>query len=806
MSTVVETATRGSRRNAQQAKRQFLCKHCGTPSPLEDFCCSGCAYVYRLLHEQGFDAYYRLKDKITPPADTALLPARDYSWLIAAQAEAERVAAGRTPELYLDVQGVSCAGCVWLIERLFTKQRGAGQIDVNAQTGQLRLAWVSGEFCAATFARTLQSFNYLVAPASAQRSAHPESRELVKRIGLCTAFAMNVMLFTLPTYFGMEPTAEHARLFSTLSMGFATLSLLAGGAYFLNRALRSLFTGVMNIDLPIAIGIVGAYAGSLFGWLSEVESFVYFDFVSAFILLMLVGRWAQVAAVERNQRRLLAQQPAPSSIRVWDEQGNVMERRPESLQAREMFAVAAGQTVPAEALLLSGAATFSLAWINGEAEPRTFRAGQIVPAGAINITRGDLRLQSTQPWSHSLLAQLLRPANRAKYRHRFIERVISGYLVGIIVVATLTGLGWWLRTHDALRTWSVVTAVLVVSCPCAIGLAFPLADEIATVLLRKRGVFVRTEDLWPRLSKVRQIAFDKTGTLTLETPCLASPQNILGLSGTVRSALFALVCDNPHPIGRCLHEQLLAGSNPDPMPGELEEEIGQGVVLKTATSTWKLGRPEWALGGKADASRDPTSAPDTLLTCDNVEIARFSFTEEPRADAYDEVVSLQERNFTVAILSGDRREKVAALARKLGLADTSAHGELRPCDKAAWVGANGPDTTLMLGDGANDSLAFDQALCRGTPVVHRGILEQKADFYYLGHGIAGIRVLFEVNDARRRTHAWLLGFSVTYNSLAVSLAVAGQMSPLLAAILMPISSLLTLAIVGRGMRRAGGAR
>jgi Cu2+-exporting ATPase len=192
----------------------------------------------------------------------------------------------------------------------------------------------------------------------------------------------------------------------------------------------------------------------------------------------------------------------------------------------------------------------------------------------------------------------------------------------------------------------------------------------------------------------------------------------------------------------------------------------------------------------------------TELACDGVVRARFHFAEKARLDAREEIAALAKRNFSIQILSGDRREKVDTLATELGLRPENVQSEFSPHDKAGWIEAHGATDALMLGDGANDSLAFDQALCRGTPVIHRGLLAQKADFYYLGRGIGGIRSLFEVNDARRRTHRWLLAFSISYNLLAVGLAVTNHMNPLIAAILMPGSSLLSLAIVAQGMRRA----
>jgi P-type Cu2+ transporter len=286
---------------------------------------------------------------------------------------------------------------------------------------------------------------------------------------------------------------------------------------------------------------------------------------------------------------------------------------------------------------------------------------------------------------------------------------------------------------------------------------------------------------------------------------------LAGLDTAARAALLALVRDNPHPVSQCLFENLLADPASaldigESVPaGDVRETIGLGVEL----GPWSLGRPGWrSASGEKNATEtmaDPAggmNAHDAEFARDGFVLARFRFADMARADAREELSALTRRGLEVFILSGDRGEKVNQLARELGLSSERALGELTPQAKADWLDAHGADRALMLGDGANDSLAFDRALCRGTPVIHRGVLERKADFYYLGRGIGGLRALFEVDVIRRRTQWAILIFSVVYNLLAVGLAVAGMMNPLVAAALMPINSLLTLAIVTGGMRRA----
>ena len=793
---------------APQAAPAHHCLHCGAPlagdtARESGFCCAGCAYVHRLVHEHGLDRYYKIRDALVAPVDPSVFQPRDFSWLAELQQTAEK-AVGAS-ELELDIQGISCAGCVWLIEKLFHQQTGALQIETDAQVGRLRVKWMPRQFDAPAFARTLQSFNYLVGPPG-EEPAVPESRQLVRRVGLCAAFSMNIMLFTLPVYFGMKADFAYARLFGLLSMVFATFSLLTGGIYFLNRAVRALRDGVMHIDLPIAVGITGAYLGSLYGWLSGKDDLVYFDFVGTFILLMLCGRWAQTVAVERNRHRLLSGHARPHKVRVNSRQGPV-DRTVEELAVGDIFAVRSGQVVPVESSLESTGATFGTAWINGEAEARTCSAGARVPAGAVNLGRAEIVLRAAQTWSASLLAQLLKPTRRDTYRHAFLERVVRGYLIAVFVIATFSGVAWWFATRNAARTWAVVTAVLVVSCPCAIGLAFPLSDEMATVALRKRGVFVREGDLWPRLARVRKIIFDKTGTLTLETPSLENPAALTALAPEARAALLALVTDNPHPVSQSLYESLLSdGQVTVPAPaGEFGELTGLGTTLRTTTGLWSLGRPGWR-GRPADAceplEEKSPAGHDAEFACDGVVLACFHFADAVRPGARAEIAALQERGYATYILSGDRQAKVDAMAAALGIARENAVAGSTPEEKAEWVRQIDRRDTLMLGDGANDSLAFDRALVRGTPVIHRGVLAAKSDFYYLGRRLGGLQELLKVAAVRRRTQRWLATFSIGYNLIAVALAAAGLMNPLLAAILMPASSLASLAIVGFGMRPA----
>ena len=354
---------------------------------------------------------------------------------------------------------------------------------------------------------------------------------------------------------------------------------------------------------------------------------------------------------------------------------------------------------------------------------------------------------------------------------------------------------WWIATGALLPALQVLISVLVVSCPCASGVALPLCSDLAASRLRSVGVFIRDAGIWAKLDQVRKIIFDKTGTLTPATISLRNPEELLALTGKERAALLAMVRDSAHPVSSCLREQLLADGTASSRLGQVEETIGSGLTLVHAGSTWRLGRPEWSASTLSTTPNAQALSGETVFTQDGETLARFSFGEMAREDASDEIGALQSRGYNIFILSGDRRTKVAAMGDRLAIPRDHCHGELSPEDKAACVHELDQHDTLYVGDGANDSLAFQAAWCAGTPAVDRGLLEQKADFYFLGQGLIGLRALLEMAAARRHAARSVVAFAIAYNVIAIALCLAGKMNPLLAAILMPASSLVSLAIV-----------
>ncbi len=777
-----------------------VCEHCGTAfsssDPEEKYCCKGCEFVAGMIEDAGFERFYDLKQGLaTAPVRSRPFENHDFSWIEPRAADAESRATDGAASLDCALEGISCVGCVWLVEKLFEKHPGAIRAAAHPATGRLHLEWQPGRCDLKAFCEELTQFGYVASPAAAG-SGDAEGRRLVARLGLCGAFALNAMGFTLPHYLGMPDDFEFAGLFRLIAFISATLSMLVGGSYFVDRAWRALRARSLHIDLPIALGLVLAYAGSIAGWGLGIEGLRYFDFVATFVFLMLGGRYLQTAAVEKNRRRLQRASPLPVAVTVGEKPEPL-----ESLAPGIRFVIEPGQAVPVASTVQDGEAEISLEWINCEADPVVTGPGRQVPAGAILLSRNPLTLEATESWADSLLARLA-TGSSGERASPVLQQVLRVYLVVVLVIG-IGGLAAWLAAGETATALQVMISVFVVSCPCALGVAIPLADELAASRAARHGAFVRSATLWTRLRAVRHVIFDKTGTLTLERPVLVDPQTVGALGDDAALALARLTTASLHPVGRTLLEALGARGQrllADHGRAEIEEHPGRGVSfhapnlqspisnLPRASARWTLGRAGWA-GDEADGA--------TSLCRDGRRVAGFHFRDTLRPAARDTLDLLRRRGHQLHILSGDTPEKVAALAAQLDIPPENARGGLAPAHQAAAAPPPPPGPPLSLGAGANDSLAFDAAGVTGTPVVDRSLLESKSDFYTLGSGLDFLPALFSAADARASGVRAAFAFALVYNLAAVAICLSGRMNPLLAAVLMPLSSIISVLLVAR---------
>ena len=768
------------------------CRHCLLPVPggREDgFCCSGCATVYRLIHEAGLEQYYDLRrGQGAPPAGGERAPS--HAWLEPLLPERDQ----EPVRLRLDLQGVHCAACVWLLEKTFLRRRGAVDLRVNPALGTADITWIPAQLDLRDWLREAEQFGYRFGPPG--RTAASPTRNLLVRLGVTAAAAVQVMMVSLGFYLGLAPTDGLVyTVLGWVSLALATVALMVGGSVFLRSAWLGLRRGLAHLDLPIAVGIALAYGGSVAAFLRHGPEAAYFDSVSVFIALMLAGRWLQEHVLERNRNTLLADTGIDGMMtrRVSEEGVEIINAA--SIRRGDLLHVVPGEWAPVDGRAQSDG-LLALDWITGESEAQAVNTGDAVVAGAFNGGRRVLALRADQDFSQSNLHHLLAATAEqgAGRERRWWDRVGRWYVGLVFVLAAVgfaVGLGGGL--DQALR---ITTAVLVITCPCALGLAVPLAYELTLLGLRRRGVFVRRPRFLDRALRVRKLIFDKTGTLTSGALRLTpeSAAALAGLSSKDRDVLLAMAAHSNHPVSRTLYA---AGGAPVVEPAAaLEETPGSGL-------RWWHGGADYRLGAEAFAAGDDGGSANTAFSRDEAVLARFQVEEDLKPDAAATIQDLAVAGAEVYLMSGDRRGKVAAAALRLGIPAAHCGAAMSPADKARWIGALDDQDTLMVGDGINDGPGFAAAYCSATPAVDHPAIPGKADFYFLGDGVRGVRAALASARRLRRVIRDNLIVAAAYNAVALTFCYLGLVGPLAAAVLMPVSSVAVVSLTTVRLRRGG---
>ena len=765
------------------------CIHCAQPMVNDTFapyCCRGCRAVHGILTKAGLTRYYDLRrGPGLPPAD---LESRriDHKWL--ELIEEARAGEPGVTRVELDIQGIHCAACVWLIEELFRRHGGTqtGLMSINPALGRMELR-VSNEFPLGEWVDSVESLGYLLGPA--RSSGARASDDLLMRVGICAALAANVMLFGAAMYLGLREGPIY-ELLNQLSYAAGVLAVLVGGSVFIGSAFRAVRRRVLHLDVPIALGIVLAFAGSTYSFFFADGNAAYIDTLTVFVALMLVGRWLQQRMLERNRAQLLADDGTQSLLTREIKDGVVRIVHCIAIHEGDRLLIAPGDLVPVDLCVLDRAASCSLDWIDGESRPRRFDQGQTVPAGAFNLGEHAFSGVATTDFAASSLVGLLGrdPADQGDgpLATRWWSRLSRFYVIGVVGLAAV-GIGyWWWRTGEPLFAIEVGTAVLVVTCPCAFGIAAPLAYELVLTQLRRAGVFVRVGDFLDRVRSMTRVVFDKTGTLTTGMLEVANPSALKTLSERDITLLYSIAARSAHPKSVAVRRALEGHPAARFIELDTKEQTGYGTSAEYEGQELRLGAPRWAANVSADGG-------DVVFAIDgDVRVALHS-DEQLRPGARAEIERLEAGGYELVILSGDSPSRVVSLGASLGMEAGRCIGGQNPEQKAAYVQAHEPARTLLVGDGLNDQIAMRTAACSGTPAVNRPFMASRCDFYFVSPGLHPVAQVLRASDTLAHVVRRILVFAIAYNLVAVSLALAGLMRPWVAAVLMPLSSLITLA-------------
>jgi len=795
------------------------CAHCGLPVPMgmidlgarEQFCCSGCRAVRATIEACGLGQYYGFRtDQAAAPArptGRAYLEFDDRAFLDqhAPSVVAPVATTVRTIELVLE--GVHCTACVWLLEKLPRVVSGVIEARLDLRRASLRVTWDAQTVLLSRIARTLDGFGYrphVGRDPEARAARQREERRLLVHIGVAGAGAGNVMLLAFALYgghfHGIE--GEYARLFRWTSLLISLVVLLWPGSLFLRGAWAAVRTRSAHLDLPISIGLL---AGTIAGTVNTIldRGDIYFDSLTGLVFLLLVGRFVQ----RRLERRaadsvelLFSLTPAFARLR----EGNQVREVPvDTLKPDHVVEVRTGESFPADGVVCEGESAVNLALLTGESRPQPVREGDIVFAGSVNLARV-LAVRITASGRATRVGKLLALVEQCSHRRAPIVQLadrMAGWFTVVAMGLFVATLVLWLFIEPARAVDRAVT-LLIVSCPCGLGLATPFAVSVALGRAARRRILVKGGEVLEQLgrkSAARPVLFlDKTGTLTEDRLSVVewreSPD---GAPANLRAWVAAVEKQSAHPIAQAFTtdeadgvQVSLLSAHPTGVEGTAEGQallVGSENFVRERTT----GEQLWA-----DEARGQLSAQGLTpvwIALDARVVALAGVGGRIRGDAASTIAKLQRRGLRIEILSGDHPDTVKSVGSALGLPEDHCHGGLSPEDKVKAVehaAASGP--VVMVGDGVNDAAALSVAMV-GIAVHGGAEASLNAADVYLGRpGVAPIVDIFIGAERTLSVIRRCIAVSVGYNVLAAALAITGVVNALQAAVLMPIASFTVL--------------
>ena len=686
----------------------------------------------------------------------------------------------------LSVPTVHCGACIQTIEKALGRLDGVESARVNLSGKRVAIKWRDGKV--PPFAATLEAAGYpshLYLPGENERDA--VLGELIRAVAVAGFAAGNIMLLSVSVWSGADGATRD--LFHWISALIALPALAYAGRVFFRSAWSALRHGRMNMDVPIAIGVSLAYALSFYETLNHGQH-AYFDAAVTLLFFLLIGRTLDHVMRERALSAVAGlAKLTPAGAMVRDDDGSRRYLPLAEIEPGMAVLIAAGERVPVDGRIVEGATEIDRTLVTGESAPQSAAAGDTVQAGVLNLGQ-PVTLLASAAAKDSFLAEMVRmmeaaEGGRALYR-RIADHASSLYAPVVHLAAFLTFLGWMATTGDWHRAITIAIAVLIITCPCALGLAVPIVQVVAARRLFEHGIMMRDGSALERLAEVDRAVFDKTGTLTTGAPALRNADEIDADELAIATALAGY---SRHPYSQAI-SAAGAGTSLKATLAKVSEAHGCGIKAELDGATWRLGRASWALDGKP-------SATGTVLARDGELAAQFHFEERTRAGAAAALGWLRDSGVGVELLSGDKAGAVETLAGQLAIAEHRA--EMLPADKTgrlAQLAAAG-HRTLMIGDGLNDAPALAAAHVSMAPATAADIGRSTADFVFLRESLDAVPVAIETS---RRAGALIrqnFALAIGYNVLAVPVAIMGYVTPLIAAVAMSLSSVI---VIANGMR------
>ncbi len=686
-----------------------------------------------------------------------------------------------------------CGSCVWLVERVPLRLAGMASAELDVRRSVARVTWDAAALPLSAIARFLDTLGYRPHPfrgVKAERMRRAEDRAMLVRIGVSGAIAGNVMTVALAIYSGwfghIEP--EYERYFRWVSL-ILTVAAMGPAMVFFRGGWAALRTRTLHMDLPIALALGAGFVRGAINTITD-RGPIYFDGVTTLVFLLLVGRFlqqrAQRAATDSAE---LLYALSPSAARVVDDAGGVRELPTEALLPGMTLDVRPGDTLAADGTVLAGASDLDVSLLTGETRPVLAAPGAAVWAGTLNRT-SPLRVRVERAGETSRIGRVLREVEAGARRRAPVVRTadsLAGVFVGVVLVLALGTFALWTWRAPA-RALDYAIALLVVTCPCALALATPLAVTVAIGRAARAGVLMKGGDALEALARPARLVLDKTGTVTEGRSTLAAWEG----PEEVKPLILALERCSGHPLAAGFRDAWPGVAGLD--AADVVSTAGGGIEGTVGGRRVVVGSPAFvrvrAAGDPAPGAAGGATLTPVLIAVDGRVVARAGFGDPIRPDAHAALAALRAKGWRLSLLSGDDPAVVEAVGAALGFAPADCRGGAGPEDKLRAIEAlalEGP--VVMVGDGVNDAAAIARAT---VGVGMRGGAEAclaAADVFLARTGLSSLLALIEGAGRVMRVIRRAIVFSLAYNVVGAGLAIAGVIDPLIAAILMPASSL-----------------
>ena len=786
------------------------------------FCCHGCNGIYRLIRSEGLEEFYVKRREWTPG------PAEDQSVDVSAFAEGLR-RVGDQIETDVIIDGIRCASCIWLNEKILLRTRGISYASVNYATHRARIRWNPAESDIKTILARIRSIGYTpkpFLPRAWEDEQKKQTRDLLLRFGTASFFSMQLMLFSIALYAGyFQGMDERIKsVFHAISFALTTPVLFYSGWPIIRGSLRGLKNRMFNMDVLIAAGALSAYGYSIQQMLVNGE--VYFDTAAMIITLILLGRYIEAGAKGRASETIgRLMQLSPREARKlelaadqpeMDGRWHLAPRQMvpvSSLRAGDLVEVVPGEKIPVDGFVVSGTTEADESMLTGESRPASKTADAEVFGGTHNLY-GSIVFRVTKTGKGTVLAQIIQAVEDAQARRAPIQsvadRVVGYFVPAVLLIALLTFLGWMYQGAPIARAMMNAVSVMVIACPCALGLATPLAILIGTSHGASRGILIKGGDVIEKAAKVDFVVLDKTGTITEGKPVLSQCFAIGMPDSEVLSLARSLEQRSEHSAGRAVVEAA-RGSEPYDV-SEFSAVPGKGVRGLIH------GRPALIGSREFIESEGSNERVDALLDKDQVAMISetersgatviylsydgrirgvFAVSDRVRKEAAEAVGMLKKAGLGVAMITGDTLNTAEAVARRTGIELVKA--QVSPVMKAGEIQRmkNEGMHVLMAGDGINDAPALVQAtvgvaMGRATDITLESadVVIMRPDLRLVADAVMLMKKTFSII---RQNIFW----AFFYNIVVIPLAIFGILHPIVAAGAMAFSS---LSVVGNSLR------